>query len=179
MHQRLHLRLIQLERATEQLLQAAEALGERAHQAPGPGQWSAAQVVQHLLVAETGISHYIDKKVHVAADMGIASYGHFLRSRLLRLLLRAPFLRFRVPAPLAAATPAAVPPLLHLRAEWAAVRRRLERTLDEYPPALLNRAIFRHPRSGMLTLPQTLDFLLDHVLHHQKQVARIANAVTE
>ncbi|SMC00434.1 hypothetical protein SAMN00120144_3247 [Hymenobacter roseosalivarius DSM 11622] len=177
MNHRLNLRFEQLERATNQLLAQVELLGERASTSPGPGQWSAAQVVHHLLVAETGINQYIDKKLAQTEDLEDAGVGAFLRSGLLRVLLRLPFLRFAAPSKLKELTPDQAPPLPVLRAEWESVRRRLERTLNEYPSKLLNRAIFKHPRSGMLTIYQTLDFMVDHVLHHQRQVSRIAHTV--
>lgn len=177
MNYRLSIRLEQLERATEHLIQSAEALGNKAHQSPGPEQWSAAQVVQHLLISETGINQYIEKKILAAEGLQHAGVGHFLRSRLLRVLLRVPFLRFQTPAYLAAKTPVTAPPLPQLRQEWASIRRQLERILNEYPDNLMRRAIFKHPRSGMLTIAQTLDFMLDHVLHHQRQMARITKAV--
>lgn len=177
MNHRLHLRLEQLELATTHLLDSVAALGPRATQSPGPGQWSAAQVVHHLIVAETGIGQYMEKKLLQSDSLAKAGFGSFLKSRLLRVLLRLPFTRFKVPGHLAKATPAELPPLPEMQAEWAAVRRRLERLLNEFPGNLLNRAIFKHPRSGMLTIYQTLDFMLDHILHHQKQVERIAQAV--
>ena len=100
-----------------------------------------------------------------------------IRSRVLRLALRLPFLRFKAPKYLAALTPETVPPVAELRTEWERVRRQLEQTLNEFPSQLLNRDIFKHPRSGMLNIYQTLDFMLDHVLHHQKQLERIAKVV--
>ncbi|SHL85275.1 DinB family protein [Hymenobacter psychrotolerans] len=177
MNHRLHLRFEQLEQATDHLLKTAETLGSKAHQSPGPGQWSAAQVVQHLLVAETGIGQYIEKKLHQSEELEKAGLGHTLKSALLRVLLRLPFTRFKAPARLAELTPEQVAPLPQLRDEWQAVRRRLEQTLNEYPGKLLDRAIFKHPRSGMLTIYQTMDFMLDHVLHHQRQLERISRAV--
>lgn len=177
MNHRLHVRLEQLEQATNRLLQSVEALGDKAHQSPAAGQWSAAQVVHHLLVSETGIGDYIDKKVEQAEGLEKAGLVHTAKSLLLRALLRLPFLKFKAPSRLKALTPTEVPPLPELREQWASVRRRLEQTLNEYPSKLLNRAIFKHPRSGMLTIYQTLDFMVDHVLHHQRQVERIAKAV--
>ncbi len=179
MNHRLHLRFEQLERATDQLLAQAEALGKHVGTAPGPGQWSAAQVVHHLLVAETGISQYLDHKLAQTEGLKKAGWGAFFRSRLLRVLLRLPFLRFAAPPKIKALTTSQVPSLSELRGEWESVRRRLERTLNEYPSKLLNRAIFKHPRSGMLTIYQTLDFMVDHVLHHQGQLTRIARAVAQ
>ena len=177
MNHRLHVRFEQLERVTNQLLTQAEALGERAHTTPGPGQWSAAQVVHHLLAAEAGINQYLDKKLAETQEFEKAGWGAFFRSRLLRVLLRLPFLRFAAPPRIKALTTDEVPSLSVLRSEWEGVRRRLERTLNEYPSKLLGRAIFKHPRSGMLTIYQTLDFMVDHVLHHQRQLSRIARAV--
>lgn len=177
MNHRLHLRFEQLELATTHLLQAAEALGSSAHQSPGPGQWSAAQVVQHLLVAETGIAQYLEKKLQQTEDLEKAGIAHTLKSLLLRGLLRLPFTRFKAPKRLAELTPDEVDSLPELQTEWQSIRRRLEQLLNEYPSRLLDRAIFKHPRSGMLTIYQTLDFMLDHVLHHQRQVDRIAKAL--
>ncbi|QIX63066.1 DinB family protein [Hymenobacter sp. BT18] len=177
MNHRLHLRLEQLERATEQLLKATAALGEaRSHQAPGPNQWSAAQVVQHLLVAEQGIGQYIEKKVQQEDGLVKSGVGARLRSGLLRVLLRVPFLKFKAPARLTALMPegASAPPIAELTEQWTASRRHLERLLNEFPAKLLDKAIFKHPRSGMLNIYQTLDFMVDHVLHHQRQVQRIS-----
>ncbi|GAA3944461.1 hypothetical protein GCM10022406_28500 [Hymenobacter algoricola] len=159
------------------MLDMAQALGDKSHQVPGPGQWSADQVVQHLLVAETGIGQYIDKKVQQAEGLDKAGLLTFVKSRMLRLALRLPFLRFKAPRYLAALTPDTVPTLAELRPEWERVRRQLERTLNEFPSPLLNRMIFKHPRSGMLNIYQTLDFMVDHVLHHQRQLERITKAV--
>ncbi|NVO85899.1 DinB family protein [Hymenobacter terrestris] len=173
MNHRLHLRLERLERATNHLLATVEEMGKQATVAPGPEQWSAVQVVQHLLVAETGVGQYIEKKLREADKLRPTGLAGFLKSRLLRLALRLPGLRFKVPRYLAELTPAEVPALPELRTQWETTRRQLERLLNEYPSKLLSRAIFKHPRSGMLTIHQTLDFMLDHVLHHQKQVERI------
>lgn len=177
MNHRLHLRLEQLEHATTHLLETAEALGPQAHQVPGPGQWSAAQVVHHLLAAETGIVQYIDKKLRNTEELQKASLSHKLKYLLMRALFRIPGIKFKAPAKLKALTPEQVPPLPELRQQWESVRRSLEQILNEYPSNLVDRAIFKHPRSGMLTIYQTLDFMLDHILHHQRQVNRIAKAL--
>ena len=178
MNHRLHLRLEQLERATEILLRAAEALGPAATKAPGPGQWSAAQVVYHLVLAETGINAYLQKKLASSEQLQRGGVGAKLRSWLLRVLLRVPGLKFKAP-PRAGIEPdvARMPPLPELRQHWAQERRQLEQLLNEFPGKQLNQAIFKHPRSGMLTIGQTLDFMLDHVLHHQQQMRRIVKAV--
>jgi uncharacterized damage-inducible protein DinB len=177
MNHRLHLRFEQLEQATTRLLNSVAALGDKAYQAPGANKWSAAQVVQHLVISESSIGQYLERKLLQEEGHQKAGIGTFLKSRLLRVLLRLPFTRFKAPSYLAKLMPETTPPLSDLQAEWEAVRRRMERLLNEFPGKLLSHAIFKHPRSGMLTIHQTLDFMLDHILHHQQQVERIRKAL--
>ncbi|MDF7811147.1 DinB family protein [Hymenobacter sp. YC55] len=175
MNHRLHLRFEQLEHVTNQLFAAAEALGDKAHQAPAPGKWSAAQVIYHLLISETGINQYIEKKLRNSEELQKAGLTHLFKSRLLRVLLRLPGLKFKSPPRLKELTPDQVPPLAQMREQWNGVRRHLEQILNEYPDKLLSHAIFKHPRSGMLTIYQTLDFMVDHILHHQRQIERVSS----
>ena len=178
MNHRLHLKLEQLERATETLLASAERLGAQATQAPAPGKWSATQVVHHLFFVESNIVRYVQKKLH--ADEALPKVGLLTRVRalLVRLMLRLPGIRFKAPKGVATLTDSGeVPTLPELRREWEATRRQLERVLNEYPGRQLNRAVFPHPRSGRITIFQVLEFLHDHVLHHQQQLRRITNAL--
>ena len=178
MNHRLHLKLEQLERATERLLAAAEALGPDSATAPAAGQWSATQVVHHLLFIEGNIIQYVQQKMH--SEELLPKVGVFtrLRARFVRLLLRIPGLKYKAPRGVATLTNAGnVPPLPELRTTWEASRRQLERLLNEFPGRQLNRAIFPHPRSGRITMYQVMDFLLDHLLHHQQQLDRITKAL--
>lgn len=178
MNHRLHLKFEQLDLATNRLLAAAEALGDEATRSPGPGQWSAAQVVHHLLFIEGNIVRYVDKKL--LADEALPKVGLFtrLRAQFVRLLLRLPGFKFPAPRRVAEATNTAeLPSLPELRATWEATRRHLERLLNAFPSQQLNRAIFPHPRSGNITIYQVMEFLLDHVLHHQQQLGRISKAL--
>ena len=178
MNHRFHLKFEQLERATEHLLASAEALGPDAAKAPAPGHWSATQVVHHLLFIESNIIRYVEKKVH--ADEQLPRVGLFtrLRARLVRVLLRLPGFKFKAPRGVATLTDTGdVPSLPELRRSWEALRRQLERVLNEFPSRLHNRAIFPHPRSGRITIGQVMEFLLDHLLHHQQQLGRITTAL--
>jgi hypothetical protein len=178
MNHRLHLKFEQLERATQRLLAAAEALGPQADQQPAPGKWSATQVVHHLQFIESGMIQYIQKKL--LAEDSLPKVGLFtqLRALFVRLMLRLPGLRYKAPRGVATSTDAGnLPPLAELSTSWASSRRQLERLLNEFPGRLLNRAIFPHPRSGRITIYQVMEFLLDHLLHHQQQMERITKAM--
>ncbi|GAB3578339.1 DinB family protein [Hymenobacter daeguensis] len=178
MNHRLHLKLEQLERATERLLAAAEALEPDSAKAPAPGKWSANQVVHHLLFIESNIVQYIQKKMQAEELLPKVGLLTRIRARVVRLLLRIPGLRYKAPRGVATLTDAGeVPPLAAQRQTWEATRRQLERLLNEFPGRQLNRAIFPHPRSGRITIYQVMDFLLDHLLHHQQQMDRITKAL--
>ncbi|WP_151089032.1 DinB family protein [Hymenobacter baengnokdamensis] len=179
MTNRLHLLIEQLDRATENALATAEALGARAYVHPVPGQWAAAQVIHHLLTAEKSITGAL--RHALAADHGgwqLAGVKHRIRAILLRLALRLPGLRFKVPPTLLPPPdPSTIAPLPELRAEWAGVRRQLEQVLHEFPGTKLNHTVFRHPRAGWLTIGQTVASVLDHTLHHQQQLNRISKVL--
>ena len=178
MNHRLHLKFEQLERATERLLASAEALASNSTTAPAPGKWSANQVVHHLLFIEGNIIQYIQKKMQ--AEELLPKVGLFtrIRARVVRLLLRLPGFKYKAPRGVATLTDTGnIPALPELRQNWEASRRQLERLLNEFPSRQLNRAIFPHPRSGRITIYQVMDFLLDHLLHHQQQMDRITKAL--
>lgn len=179
MTNRLHLLFEQLDRATERALATAEGLGPRAHTPPVPGQWAAAQVIHHLLTAEKSIVGALRRTL--AADHSkwrLATLRHKVRALLLRMALRVPGLKFRVPPTLPPPPdPATIAPLSALRAEWASTRRELEQVLHEFPGTKLSHTVFRHPRAGWLTIGQTLASVLDHTLHHQQQLNRISKVL--
>ena len=179
MTNRLHLLIEQLDRATTNALASAEALGPRAYVAPVPGQWAAAQVIHHLLTAEKSIVGALRKTMATDhSTLRLATVKGKIRGLLLRLALRVPGLRFKVPPSLSPPPPPeAIEPLPELRAKWATIRRELEQVLHEFPGTKLNHTVFRHPRAGWLTIGQTVNSVLDHTLHHQQQLNRISKTL--
>ena len=178
MNHSLHLKFEQLERATERLLASVEALGTDKTKAPAAGKWSAVQVVHHLLFIESNIIQYVQKKMQSEELLPQISFFTRLRVQLVRLLLRLPGLKFKAPRGVATLTDAGnLPTLPEMRTTWEASRRQLERLLNEFPSRQLNRAIFPHPRSGRINIYQIMEHLVDHVLHHQQQIARITKAL--
>ena len=178
MNHRLHLKFEQLERATERLLAAAEALGADQAKAPATGKWSAVQVVHHLLFIEGNIVQYIQRKIQ--ADEALPKVGLLTRLRVqfVRLMLRLPGLKFKAPRGVATLTDTGeVPTLPEMRKTWEASRRQFERLLNEFPSRQMNRAVFPHPRSGRITIYQVMEHLVDHLLHHQQQMERITKAL--
>ena len=178
MTHRLHLKFEQLDRATTRLLALADALGPDATRQPAPGAWSAAQVVHHLLFIEGRMLKVIQSKLQDTANLLNPSLTTRLRALLVRAILRLPNIRVKAPQGVATLTDTnEIPPLETMKADWQTLRRQWEQLLNEYPGPLLGRAIFPHPRSGMLNIYQLMEFLVDHLLHHQQQLARIKAAL--
>jgi hypothetical protein len=179
MTHRLHLLVEQLDRATENALAAAEALGSRAYVPPVPGQWAAAQVIHHLLTAEQRIVNALQKSLATSSDSWrLSTLKNKLRGALLRMALRLPGLKFKVPPTLPPPpAPETIVSLATLREQWSSIRRQLEQVLNEFPGDKLSHTVFRHPRAGWLTVGQTVTSILDHTLHHQQQLNRIGKAL--
>jgi hypothetical protein len=179
MTHRLHLLIEQLDRATENALATAETLGPRAYIAPVPGQWAAAQVIHHLLTAEQRIVLALQHSLATNSDSWrLATLKNKLRSTLLRIALRVPGLKFKVPPTLPPPpAPETIAPLPTLREQWSSIRRQLEQVLNEFPGNKLSHTVFRHPRAGWLTVGQTVTSILDHTLHHQQQLNRIGKVL--
>jgi hypothetical protein len=179
MTHRLHLLVEQLDRATTNALATAEALGPRAYIAPVPGQWAAAQVIHHLLTAEQRIVQALQHALATHPDSWrLSTLKHRLRSTLLRVALRLPGLKFKVPPTLPPPpAPDTIAPLPALREQWSGIRRQLEQILNEFPGNKLSHTVFRHPRAGWLTVGQTVTSILDHTLHHQQQLNRIGKVL--
>lgn len=148
-------------------------LGQYTHaqhnQSPAKGGWSAIQVVQHLLSAETSTLHYLKKKTADVSRSKKAGVMAFFRSVLLNTMLALP-LKFKAPA-IVAEVPASGD-LQAIQAQWAAVRAELQSLLASLSEADYDRELFLHPVAGKLNLYQMLDFMQAHIQHHLPQIHR-------
>lgn len=142
---------------------------------PGPGRWSALQVLHHVVEAEAGTLAYILKKMQAGSSLPAAGLGSRLRGVALRVSLALP-LRFRAPA-VVASPPAHVDPDV-LRARWDEVRRGWRDLLERFPPELGRRLVFRHPVAGRLSLSDALALQKAHLEHHLPQVRRAIGPVS-
>ena len=95
--------------------------------------------------------------------------GGFVMSWIVVVALRSPY---KARAPERTAHPEAETTLAVVRDHWDGVRRDWQHLVDEFPASLVDRAIFRHPRVGMVSLPHTLGFMQAHLHHHRRQIAR-------
>jgi len=159
-----------LEEARSRALALLEGAGPAAlDRRPGPGRWSALQVLHHVVEAEAGTLAYVRKKMQAGASLPAAGLASRMRRLSMQFALALP-LRFRAPD-VAASVPDAVDPET-LRARWGEVRGGWRELLEGFPAELEGRLVFRHPVAGRLSLADTLAVLQAHLEHHLPQVRR-------
>jgi uncharacterized damage-inducible protein DinB len=133
------------------------------------GGWSILQILNHLALAEQHTLFYIRKKMQDPSKLPPAGAMSFWRMAIVVVALRSPY---KAKAPERTANPEADTTLAAVRDHWDGVRRDWQHLVDGFPPVLLDRAVFRHPRTGLMTLPHTLAFMQAHLDHHRRQITR-------
>lgn len=136
---------------------------------PGRDQWSAADVVEHLLRVEAEMRAALAKEP--APDRPrVVKPGFPLRWISLRVVMKT---GSRVRAPVESILPTRQLPWHALLARWEEERRGWEEWLRASDPAILATPRFRHPYIGWMDVPHALTFAADHLEHHIGQLERI------
>lgn len=139
------------------------------HFKPNENSWSASQVLNHLIGVERGTLHYLRKKLKYG---GIPKAGllSMLRNLALKGLLYSP-IRYKIPSVLS--QPSDGGSLESISNQWSELRKEWKNFLENFPNEYLDKAVFRHPIVGRISISQTVDFLIAHYAHHLKQLRRI------
>ena len=138
---------------------------------PAPETWSAFQNLEHLIAAESASLAYLQKKMS-SGGKGIPKAGvrSWVRWALLRLAFAMPTLKFKAPARLPQLPETSEFDDLNKR--FAAHRLEFKAFLDTLSDDLLESELWKHPRAGKMSIAQMLDFFVDHVNRHRKQLRR-------
>lgn len=128
-------------------------------------EWSLAQHVEHLIIVEratlmlwTRASEPMPKRTPV----------QHLKRRMVKSIMRR---AIKVPVPTKEAEPSAQPDVSALIADWDKLRTKFAGRLDKAPAPDV--VVFPHPVAGPLNALESLEFLADHMLYHQKRVRRL------
>lgn len=164
-------RLQRLAAGLDTLLLQLEAYDdEQLNRQPGPGRWSAMQVLQHLMLAEKLSQGYLQKKRSVpAGQLPAAGLGTFWRAMLVWFFLYLPLKR-KAPAMVAEEAMPAYASLAETAETWKQQRAALAQLLTSLDPSLHQKAFYRHPLAGLLTTAGMLDFFRWHFERHLRQL---------
>ncbi|HEY7480835.1 MAG TPA: DinB family protein [Gemmatimonadales bacterium] len=161
-------RLTQLRHAM--LVEANGLSAEELLHRPGAGAWSILDVIEHLVRVEEAILSRVRKR-------DPRTWGEAARARVRLALVSILFVcRGRLRVPTQAVVPLGGVTLTDLAARWETSQDAMRRTLDGFGPADYSRPLMRHPILGLLTPVETLTFLVRHIAHHRRQVARIRSS---
>ena len=152
------------------LARVADWPADRLASRPVAKEWSAAEVIDHLMKVEHGILAAVRRGVHAPHPVRVADR---LRSFLIYLLFRTPY-KVRVPRSAPEVLPDQHVVLDAAVTRWNATRIDLLALLYEVDAGALRAGVFRHPVSGWMTLPQVLRFFSAHMHHHMFQLDRLA-----
>ena len=159
-----------LEKLRSELLgRLSDLNSETLNRKPAAGGWSAVQVLAHVIQAERLSLGYLRKKTQKPELIPRSGVICALKSRALGLFLRLPF---KVSAPGRTAEVPESAELQDLEQDWAAVRSDWRDFLEDFPPGLAGKAVYKHPIAGRLNLEQTLRLLIDHLRRHTRQIER-------
>ena len=171
MHSEIASRLQQLNASKLLLEEAIAAANCDPHVGPA-GEWSLAQVVEHLLASETGTLGYMKKKSSGGWDaLEDAGEDHHASSAAINTRLESNE-RYKAPDVLPEPTNAIA--LGVLIEKWNTLRAELLDFVSTIEPEHFHKLIFRQPAAGMLTVLHALEFMDAHLRHHLPQVARIS-----
>lgn len=140
---------------------------EQLNTPPQSGKWSPIQLMQHLVLAESGTVAYLRKKTLNTKSEAKSGLSATIRTWLLKLFLASPF---KAKAPTAIAQVPEQATLAHTIELWNKTRHDLHAILEKVPSEDVSRELFRHPFGGRLNLYQMMAFIKSHFLHHEKQL---------
>lgn len=158
----------QLARLEPMVLQPLRGLeGEDWHRAP-KGEWSVAQIVQHLSISVDVVAEAFEGRAH-RTDMRRRSTPAQAVIRHLVLGVETIPRGFKAPA---AAQPSEHPDPELVQAQFRMGVERLRLFSEQWPQERQERVFVRHPLLGDLNLPEWIRFHYLHCRHHAKQIQR-------
>lgn len=164
-----------LDRLRGELLSRVEGLdSERFNRSPKEGAWSPAQIVAHVIAAESRSLAYLRKRTQDPAGIPKSGFVAACKSAMLKMVMRS---RIKVKAPPGAGEVPERAELAELTEEWDRVRSGWREFVEEFPSELAGRAVYKHPVAGRLSLDQALGFLIEHLDRHAGQLDRALRRV--
>lgn len=161
--------------AAEQLLQALLTELDDLDEAqlifkPAPAVWSIIDVMQHLVLSEEQIHHFVAVKRDPQRTPKSQPWWTPLRMVVMELALRAP-LKYKTPS--ASVNPRAGASYGELKARWLQTRAQHRQFLQDLPDSQRHLPIFPHPFFGWLNIGQTWRFIHQHSSRHRRQIKRL------
>ena len=158
-----------LNNSLEHALSHTDTLSNENLYAGKPGEWNAAQILYHLKDAENVTLAYLTKKIQSPkSEVSRGGLSSKIRSLMLGRALRNYDRKFKAPSGLHEIPEK--PDYREVREEYLEVRKNFGLLLEKFDKEMVNKAYFKHPRAGRITILQTMEFFKDHFDRHMEQI---------
>jgi len=147
-----------------------QALSEK----PGPDQWSVAEIIMHLVVAETAALNYMRKKLEFGGHQR-ASLGAGMKQQLLNFLISLP-IKFKAPKVIEFKETQGLT-FADASQKWEAVRMELFTEYKKLDSETVGHELFKHPAMGKMNLVQGVKFMRQHMNRHIGQIEKTLKKV--
>lgn len=141
---------------------------------PSPEAWSVAQVLGHLIAADSFSLQYLRKKATNTKEVKNQGLKGLYKSVLLKLIFLTP-IKFKVPDRVAPNDEFIT--LAQLEANWKELREGFVEVTSKLNDEELSKGLWNHIRAGKMNIYQMYDFLHIHFIRHKKQIERTLTAV--
>lgn len=141
------------------------------NQKPADNGWSAIQTMHHLILVESQSLAYLNKKLSFNPEFPKPAWSSGLKMFFLKCTLASP-IKFKAPKSVGNDLIPEQDSLENVSAKWHQVRQSWTDLLTRLPDNLLDKAVYRHPRIGLISWLQTIDFIASHFKRHKAQILR-------
>lgn len=138
---------------------------------PSPGEWSAMNVLQHLMRSERLSYGYVRKKLSYNPKLKRANIGTAWRTFLLDNYNRFP-MKWKAPAAVSEEHFPEYGTLDEVKDQWRQQRHQLKEYLEGLPDHIFNKELYKHPIAGRVTIVGMINFFNGHMIRHNKQIDR-------
>lgn len=146
--------------------------GARMRFRPGAGEWSAGEVLDHVVKTEERILGAMKRGVATPHGIGMRDrVGTWFVHRIFRTDRRV-----KVPGAASSVLPDAEVNLEEVLQRWEATRGEFAGFEEGLSPELARVGLFKHPVAGWMGVGQVREFFLVHMVHHGFQIRRIERA---
>ena len=132
-------------------------------------EWNALKILEHVITSEHGTLAYLKKKTQAAAE-DIPVAGDLQNARELNEALISDK---KWKAPEVLPVPQGNSTLDEQAQYWEILRMKVNVFFKGLDASYHNRLIFNHPLAGRLDTEQTLEFMINHIVHHGHQIKRL------
>ncbi len=137
---------------------------------PAEKEWTVIQVLDHLYVSQQGPLNYCKKKIKAGDAIPESGLFDAIKMKVYLLFLFSP-IKFK--APKVVSNPSNDWEYNEIKTKHLQFLEDLKDFVEAYPDKFSNKAIYKHPIAGRITMDHTISFFEAHLRHHQFQINRL------